>query len=128
MSGPEKTFERKVKRYLDTKGIWYLKTWSNGIQREGTPDILACVRGHFIGIELKADGGHPSDLQLRTIRQIRKAGGVAIVLYPEDFEDFMKYIERFFYLTFPRSVFERQYDFDQALTEKERKILYGTGQ
>lgn len=89
----EKAFEQKVKVFLKDKGCWVLKTWSNGIQREGVPDLLVCCNGFFIGIELKAENGHPSDLQLWNVDQIRNAGGIAIVLYPNHFEAFRRMIE-----------------------------------
>lgn len=81
----EKAFEEKVKKFLKEHGCWVLKTWSNGIQRQGVPDLLVCCNGYFLGIELKAETGHPSGLQLWNIDEIRKAGGFAMVLYPKDF-------------------------------------------
>ena len=81
----EKQFEKKVKAFLDEQKVWWLKTWSNGIQREGVPDLLVCCNGYFIGVELKNETGHPSALQLWNIDQIRKAGGIAMVLYPDQF-------------------------------------------
>ena len=90
----EKQFETQVKDYLKKQGCWVLKTWSNGIQREGIPDLLVCCNGHFLGIELKAESGKPSALQEWNIDQINKAGGVGIVLYPHQFEEFKELIER----------------------------------
>lgn len=90
--GAEKQFENKVKQFLKSKNCWVLKTWSNGVQREGVPDLLVCCNGHFIGIELKAEHGHPTDLQKWNIRQIRYAGGLAFTLYPDQYDDFKKFI------------------------------------
>lgn len=84
----EKVFENKVKRFLKEQGCWVLKTWSNGVQRSGVPDLLVCCNGYFVGVELKATNGKPSELQLWNINEIRKAGGIAIVLYPEHFKAF----------------------------------------
>ena len=84
----EKEFEKKVKAFLKDRGCWVLKTWSNGVQRQGVPDLLVCCGGYFVGVELKAEKGRPSDLQLWNIEEIRKAGGIAIVLYPHQFEQF----------------------------------------
>lgn len=126
---PEKKFENQVKAYLKEHGAWFVKTWSNGIQREGIPDILACVRGHFVGIEVKAERGHPSDLQLWNIRKIRQAGGIGVVLYPRDFDTFKEYFLN--YITtdrYSRVVFDVQKRFDMSLTETERRTLYGAGQ
>ena len=81
----EKILENKVKAFLKDQGCWILKTWSNGIQREGVPDLLVCCNGYFLGIELKAENGKPSQLQLWNIEQINKAGGIAFLLYPGKF-------------------------------------------
>lgn len=89
----EKTFENQVKAFLKEHNCWYLKTWSNGVQRQGVPDILACVNSYFVGIELKAETGKPSQLQLWNIESIRKSGGIAMVLYPDQFDDFKQLIE-----------------------------------
>ena len=84
----EKDFEKQVKVFLKMQGCWVLKTWSNGIQREGIPDLLVCCNGYFLGVELKAENGKPRPLQLFEIREIRDSKGIGIVLYPDQFEDF----------------------------------------
>lgn len=89
----EKQFETEVKEFLNQRGCWYLKTWSNGIQRKGIPDLLICCNGLFLGVELKAMNGKPSDLQKREIKRIRKSNGIGIVLYPDCFEQFKAYID-----------------------------------
>lgn len=90
---PEKKFETQVKAWLKDQGCWILKTWSNGVQRKGIPDLLVCCNGCFVGIELKADNGTVTDLQKWNINHIRHAGGIAIALYPEQFKAFQKMIE-----------------------------------
>lgn len=89
----EKTFENQVKNFLKSKGCWVLKTWSNGVQRQGVPDLLVCCNGYFIGVELKNETGKPSVLQLWNIKEIRKSGGIGIVLYPDQFDQFKEMIE-----------------------------------
>lgn len=86
----EKRFEEQVKKWLKEHNAWYVKTWSNGIQRAGIPDLIICWKGRFIGLELKAENGRPSELQKREVDQIKKAGGIAMILYPSGFEDFKK--------------------------------------
>lgn len=89
----EKTFENKVKEYLDSQECWYLKYWAGGgFTKSGIPDLLVCCSGHFLGVEIKASKGKPSLLQLRTLRQIEDAGGYGILLYPEYFEVFKNLI------------------------------------
>ena len=88
----EKLFENKIKRFLTDRGIWYVKYFANRMTKSGIPDILACVDGRFVAIEVKADKGRPSELQLWNIEQIKKSGGIAMVLYPSQFEDFKNLI------------------------------------
>ena len=85
---PEKNFENKVKSYLTSMGAWWYKTMGTACTRAGVPDILAVYKGRMIALEIKADRGRPSALQLREIEMIRKAGGYARILYPKDFESF----------------------------------------
>lgn len=88
----EKAFENKVKDFLKQKNCWVLKTWSNGVQRSGIPDLLVCCNGYFLGIELKAQNGRPSELQLWNVKKIRESKGIAIVLYPNQFDRFKEMI------------------------------------
>lgn len=78
--GPEKRIENQIKRYLDKIGAWHMKTHGTMFSKAGTPDIIACVNGRFIGIEVKRpDGGKVSELQKFHINAISEAGGVAFV-------------------------------------------------
>ena len=88
----EKNFETKVKAFLKEQGCWNLKTWSNGVQRSGVPDLLVCCNGHFVGVELKAPNGKPSALQLWNLRKIEESGGYAWLLYPHGYELFKGFI------------------------------------
>ena len=91
----EKAFENKIKAYLNSIGAYFIKTHGDRFSRVGTPDIIACINGHFVAVEVKADKGKPSDLQLYHIQQINNAGGYAIILYPKDFERFKKDVQNF---------------------------------
>ena len=84
----EKVFDNKIKAYLKSIGAYFIKTHGDRFSKIGTPDIIACVNGYFVAVEVKAENGKPSQLQLHHIEQIKKAGGVAYILYPKDFEDF----------------------------------------
>lgn len=89
----EKIFERRVRKYLDSIGAWHIKVWGNAFQRSGVPDIIGCIKGKFFALEIKAEKGHPSELQLYEIRKIKESGGYARVLYPKEFESFKKEFE-----------------------------------
>jgi hypothetical protein len=90
----EKNFENKVKKYLKEKGCYFVKYWGGGVYtRSGIPDLLVCCNGHFVGVELKADKGKPSQLQIFNLKEINKSGGIGVLLYPKDFDKFKKLIE-----------------------------------
>lgn len=91
----EKNFENCVKKYLEEKGCWYIKYWGGAAYtKAGVPDLLVCCNGRFLGVELKAPNGKPSDLQLYNLRKIKEAGGLGCLLYPKHFELFRELIER----------------------------------
>ena len=39
--------------YVSYRGAWVLKVWGNPFMRAGVPDILVCLRGRFVAIEVK---------------------------------------------------------------------------
>ena len=89
----EKVFENKIKAYLKSIGAYFIKTHGDRFSRVGTPDIISCVNGHFVAVEVKAENGKPSDLQIYHLDEIRKSGGHSFLLYSKDFEDFKKICE-----------------------------------
>ena len=90
----EKNYENKVKKYLEENGAYFIKYWAGAAYtKSGIPDILACVNGHFLGIELKAPNGKPSPLQIHNLKKIDEAGGYAILLYPNQWEVFKNFVE-----------------------------------
>lgn len=91
--GEEKNFEKHIRNYLSSIGGWSVKFFANSYTTRGIPDLLCCVNGKFLGIEVKATNGRPSKLQEITIEQIKNAGGYGIILYPQNFEDFKRWIE-----------------------------------
>lgn len=82
----EKTFENKIKKHLDQGGCYFVKYFANRMTKVGVPDILACVNGYFIGIEVKSETGRPSDLQIYNAKKITESGGIGVIVRPSDFE------------------------------------------
>lgn len=84
----EKQFENKIKSYLkDLPSTWFFKVWGGGFQQAGIPDIIACVNGYFVAIEVKGENGKPSDLQTRNTKLINEANGLAVIVKPSQFEE-----------------------------------------
>jgi hypothetical protein len=69
-----------VKEVLNDLGAYYTMPMGTGFSSSGAPDFIICIAGLFYGIECKANGGKPTALQLKHHDDIRKAGGVALVV------------------------------------------------
>lgn len=80
MSTPEKKVKDKVKALLAEHGAYHFMPATHGYGSSGVPDISACLHGRFIGIECKANGGKPTALQLKNLRMIVAAGGIAVLV------------------------------------------------
>ena len=77
---PEAKVKKVVVKHLKTLGAYYFYPVTGGFGGSGVPDIVACYDGKFFGIECKAGKNKPTPLQERNLRDIRKAGGVAVVI------------------------------------------------
>lgn len=87
----EKVFENQIKKFLESlPNTWFFKYWAGPYSKSGIPDIICCCNGRFVGIEVKAENGHASELQKRNIELIQGAKGIGYILYPKDFESFRK--------------------------------------
>lgn len=64
---------------MERRGAWWFKTHGGAFQRNGIPDLIACYRGWFLGIEVKNDKGRPSRLQQHELQCIKDAGGLGLV-------------------------------------------------
>lgn len=91
----EKNFENKVKKFLKEHGCYFIKYWGGGaFTKSGVPDLLVCCNGYFVGVELKAPNGRPSELQIHNLNEINNSGGFGILLYPENYNDFRAFISK----------------------------------
>jgi len=72
---------KKVGRATMTKmGMYHFPAFSGGYGRSGVPDDIGCYQGVFVAVEYKANGGKPTALQLKNMDDIRKSGGVALLV------------------------------------------------
>ena len=89
---PEAKVKEKVKKQLTQLGIYYTMPVSGGYGYSGVPDILACYKGRFVGIECKAKGNKPTLLQSKHIERIKLAGGLAFVIDENNVDDLESYL------------------------------------
>ncbi len=73
---PESRLQRRIQRALLREvGGWWTKIYTGPFQKAGIPDLLGCVEGLFFALEVKMPGEEPSDIQVKTMRDIRVEGG-----------------------------------------------------
>ena len=101
--GVEKIFEERLKRWLESEGIYRLgtpkqsmtippcgyweKRFGSKYSGAGWPDMHIVVHGISIEIELKAPNGRASELQKQKLSQIADAGCIGFIAKPSDFEN-----------------------------------------
>ena len=78
----EQQIQKEIIKYLESIGAYTIKTIKTN--RAGTPDIIACLNGRFVAIEVKRKGNKATPLQLAKIKQIRALGGIAFIAYSKD--------------------------------------------
>ena len=84
---PEAKVKAKVVKLLKEHGVYYFYPVTGGYGGSGVPDIIACHRGRFIGIECKAGKNKPTKLQERNLTQIKDAGGITLVINEDNLAD-----------------------------------------
>ena len=86
MATPESKVKKQVKKVLDDVGAYHFSPMTAGYGRSGVPDIIACVKGKFIGIECKAGKNEPTLLQKHNMKLINQSGGLSIVVNESNIE------------------------------------------
>ena len=76
----ERYLQSQVLRVLKAEGCYVLNVHGNSHQDAGTPDLLVCYGGRFVGMEIKLPGAYAKPIQRARLRQIEAAGGVAGVV------------------------------------------------
>jgi len=93
MATPENKVKKQVKKILDDLGAYHFSPMMDGYGRSGVPDIIACYKGRFIGIECKAGDNKPTLLQLRNIEDIKRNQGLAIVVNEGNIESLLALVK-----------------------------------
>ena len=83
---PEAKVKAKIKAILKRYDVYYAMPIGTGYGNSGVPDFLVCLNGEFLAIEAKAGRGVPTALQEKNMREIKEAGGRALVINEESLE------------------------------------------
>lgn len=91
---PESKVKAKIKELLKAHNVYYAMPIGTGYGNSGVPDFLCCVNGQFLAIEAKAGKNKPTALQEKNIRDIKYAGGIALVVN-EDLTELTTIVENY---------------------------------
>ena len=84
---PEVKVKKDIKAILNKHGAYQFTPVTGGFGKSGVPDIVACVKGKFVGIEAKAGNKKPTALQEKNLTDIINSGGVAILVNEHGIKD-----------------------------------------
>lgn len=76
----ESKLEEQVEKFMNDRGIWQLARYQAQSNQNGLPDRLYLYKGFLLGLELKADGGKPTELQLKKLKAINDNGGIGLIV------------------------------------------------
>lgn len=81
MAQPESILSRRIAGAIRARGGFVFKVHGGPTMMRGLPDLIGCYRGRFIGWESKMTKSDvPSPIQRYRHKQIREAGGLALVV------------------------------------------------
>lgn len=79
----EKWVKTQVVKMLKEVGAYYFYPVASGYMTIGVPDIVACIKGRFVGIECKAGSNKATPLQLKNLKDIVDNGGISVLVNEE---------------------------------------------
>ena len=94
--------------------MWWYRTRGSRYSRSGVPDLLFCVRGRLVGIEMKRENGRVSPLQRNCLERIAAAGGLAVVACS------LQYVER----VLTQAINEEERDHPERIGKVLGKVMY----
>lgn len=77
----EKKIENKIREAWIGAGGYAIKNHGGQYTPKGQPDLTGCFDGRYIAMEVKEPNGRITPVQLKHLKQIAAAGGVAVIAY-----------------------------------------------
>ena len=84
----EKNLENKIKDFLKKNNIYHFKTKGGIYGTIGLPDLVICINGKFVGLELKSKIGKVSLQQYKNGAKITENKGIFAVI--DDYDKFLE--------------------------------------
>ena len=80
----ESDIKREIVTALRQAGWVPVVIWQGPLSKPGISDLLCCVRGKFVAIEVKRPGGKPTKEQECFLEKVEQAGGLGLVATSAD--------------------------------------------
>lgn len=100
----EKRVQSKLLAFLNSKDIspycWSVKTIASN--KNGVPDVIVCLLGHFVSFECKSETGKETKLQIFNRKKINKARGTSFVVKPSNLEVTKRSVQLFILTNKPK--------------------------
>lgn len=79
---PEGKVKVKIKAWYkeNLPGHWRVSPRGGPFGKQGCSDDVICYLGFFLAVEVKSDTGELTPLQVKNLRDVQAAGGVAAVV------------------------------------------------
>ena len=93
----EGNLQNKIQQFLKPhKDVWVMNKWGNAIEHGGIPDLLLCINGRFVAMELKNPNksGKVSSRQRIELRKIRNSGGLSYQI--DSFKEFQAVFDQLY--------------------------------
>ncbi|MCX6145715.1 MAG: VRR-NUC domain-containing protein [Candidatus Kapabacteria bacterium] len=74
----ESDIQASILKYVKAIGGFTFKVMT--ANTSGIPDVICCINGKFVALEIKLPGKNATELQKYKISEIQKAGGIASVV------------------------------------------------
>jgi hypothetical protein len=91
---PEGLVKDKITKVLKEYGVYYFYPPANGYGQSGRFDICCSYRGHFIGIEVKADiKKRPTALQTKNAEAAANSGASVFLIHKDNITELIIFLE-----------------------------------
>lgn len=89
MSGTaEGLLKTRIRKFLTANGIFWSSIQGGPGSKPGDPDLIVCLKGNFVGVEVKTASGRQSPIQKKREEEIKSSGGRYVVVRTmKDVED-----------------------------------------
>lgn len=84
----ESQLQAKIMRQLERLGAECVNVVVAG--KSGTSDIIACLNGRFLAVEVKLGNKKPDPLQDAFLKRIRKKGGIGLYINEVNYNEKIK--------------------------------------